>query len=97
MKSTVASATVYYKNKGNGHISYSVIQDDAMDETLEARYSEILAGLDPSFVDHTQAKGQGLSTPFLVNGPKDPDTRRIMALAGSTVETGGSYSPRVRE
>jgi hypothetical protein len=51
-----------------------------MDETLEARYSEILVGIDPSFLDHTEAKGRGLSTPFLVNGPKDPDARRIMVI-----------------
>jgi hypothetical protein len=28
--------------------------------------------------DHKEAEGQGLSTPFLVNGPEDPAARRII-------------------
>ncbi|MGF6608944.1 hypothetical protein OKW45_003866 [Paraburkholderia sp. WSM4175] len=51
-----------------------------MDEILEARYSEILERIDPSFLDPAIAKDRGLSTPFLVSGPKDPDARRIMVI-----------------
>lgn len=51
-----------------------------MDPILEKRYSEILAAIDPSFLDPDVAKGRRLSTPFLVSGPKDPDARRIMVI-----------------
>lgn len=51
-----------------------------MDELLEKRYSEILAGIDPSFLDPKAAEVRGLSTPFLVRGPEDPDARRIMVI-----------------
>jgi hypothetical protein len=51
-----------------------------MDEILEKRYSEILAGIDPSFLDPKAAEVRGLSTPFLVSGPEDPDARRIMVI-----------------
>ncbi|MDR5769723.1 hypothetical protein [Caballeronia sp. LZ028] len=51
-----------------------------MDATLEKRYSDILEAIDPSFLDHTMAKGRKLSMPFLVSGPRDPDARRIMVI-----------------
>lgn len=51
-----------------------------MDEVLVARYTEILAGTDPSFLDPTEARKIGLSTPFLANGPKDPSAPRIMVI-----------------
>jgi hypothetical protein len=51
-----------------------------MDEILERRYSEILAGIDPSFLDPMAAEVRGLSTPFLASGPEDPDARRIMVI-----------------
>ncbi|MFM0019476.1 MULTISPECIES: hypothetical protein [Paraburkholderia] len=51
-----------------------------MDEILEKRYSEILAGIDPSFLDPKAAEVRRLSTPFLVSGPEDPDARRIMVI-----------------
>jgi len=76
------------KNEGNVHFSYSLILDDAMDETLEARYAEILATTHPSFLDPAVAKTRGLSTPFLVNGPKDPSARRIMVIGR---EFGGKH------
>ncbi|MGT2509618.1 hypothetical protein [Cupriavidus basilensis] len=51
-----------------------------MDAILEERYSEILAAIDPTFLDRDVAKRRRLSTPFLVSGPKDPDARRIMVI-----------------
>ncbi|WP_147440795.1 hypothetical protein [Paraburkholderia sp. RAU2J] len=51
-----------------------------MDAIPEKRYSEILAAIAPTFLDHDVAKGRRLSTPFLVNGPKDPEARRIMVI-----------------
>lgn len=59
-----------------------------MDETLEARYAEILATTHPSFLDPAEAKTRGLSTPFLVSGPIDPDTPRIMVIGR---EFGGKH------
>lgn len=56
------------------------MHDEAIDKMLEARYSEILADVDPSFLDHKVARSRNLSTPFLVSGPKDPDARRIMVI-----------------
>ncbi|MCO4882973.1 hypothetical protein VOI32_03035 [Paraburkholderia caribensis] len=51
-----------------------------MDEILEGRYAGILADVDPSFLNHEVAKERKLSTPFLVNGPRDADARRIMVI-----------------
>ena len=51
-----------------------------MDEILEARYSEILADVDPSFLDPEVARSRNLSTPFLVSGPTDRDVCRIMVI-----------------
>ncbi len=59
-----------------------------MDETLEARYAEVLATICPSFLDPHEAKKQGLSTPFLVNGPQDRDAPRIMVIGR---EFGGKH------
>ncbi|MDR5883791.1 hypothetical protein [Caballeronia sp. LZ032] len=59
-----------------------------MDEQLEARYAEILATTHPSFLDPSVAKTRGLSTPFLVNGPKDPSAQRIMVIGR---EFGGKH------
>ncbi|MDR5821505.1 MULTISPECIES: hypothetical protein [unclassified Caballeronia] len=53
---------------------------ETMDAILEKRYSEILETLDPAFLNHVEAKERRLSTPFLVNGPSDPDARRIMVI-----------------
>ncbi|MCM3609462.1 hypothetical protein M4D49_28700 [Cupriavidus pauculus] len=59
-----------------------------MDKTLEAYYAEILATTDPSFLDPAVAKSRGLSTPFLVSGPKDPGVPRIMVIGR---EFGGKH------
>jgi hypothetical protein len=75
------------KIKGGGHRPFPN-KDDAMDETLEARYAEILATTRTSFLDPAVAKTRGLSTPFLVNGPKDPGAPRIMVIGR---EFGGKH------
>jgi hypothetical protein len=40
--------------------------------------------------DHKEAEGQGLSTPFLVNGPEDPAARRIIV-------TKSKYFPEIKD
>lgn len=51
-----------------------------MNKILEERYAEVLADIDPSFLDHEVAKSRKLSTPFLVSGPLDPGARKIMVI-----------------
>ena len=49
-------------------------------ESLEKRYVEILADIDPRYLDRTADESGQLSSPFLVSGPTDPAAPRIMVI-----------------
>ncbi|WP_144403807.1 MULTISPECIES: hypothetical protein [Caballeronia] len=51
-----------------------------MDEVLAARYAQILEEFDPAFYDLDEARLRKLSTPFLVNGPRDATARKVMVI-----------------
>jgi hypothetical protein len=64
-----------------------------VDEALAARYAHILAEICPSFLHYEAAERRGLSTPFLVNGPKDPTARRIMVIGREYGAKGWKVEP----
>jgi hypothetical protein len=47
---------------------------------VEARYAEILSGIDPAYLNRTADESRRLSSPFLVSGPTQTAARRIMVI-----------------
>jgi hypothetical protein len=53
---------------------------EASHRSVEARYAEILSGIDPAYLERTADESGRLSSPFLVSGPTGAAAHRIMVV-----------------